>query len=102
MNYLLERAQKVTINNPDDNGWIRLSNSGLSRLDATTTGVDVYGILTTTGNADMNGTLTCTALIETSGFKLKENIKEVNIKDCYSVVKYINPKTFTLLKMKIK
>ena len=36
-------AQKVTINNSDDNGWIRLSNSGLSRLDATTTGVDVYG-----------------------------------------------------------
>ena len=36
-------AQKVTINNPGDNGWIRLSNSGLSRLDATTTGVDVYG-----------------------------------------------------------
>ena len=36
--------QKVTINNPDDNGWTRLSNSGLSRMDATTTGVDVYGI----------------------------------------------------------
>ena len=47
-------AQKVTINSPDDNGWIRLSNSGLSRLDATTTGIDVYGVFTTTGSADIN------------------------------------------------
>ena len=47
-------AQQVIINNPDDNGWIRLSNSGLSRLDATTTGADVHGLLTTTGNADIN------------------------------------------------
>ena len=33
--------QKTTISNPDNDGWIRLSNGGLSRLDATTTGVDV-------------------------------------------------------------
>ena len=37
--------QRVLINNPDDNGWIRLSNNNLSTLDATTTGVDVYGDL---------------------------------------------------------
>ena len=37
-------------------------------------------------------------MIETSDFKLKENIKEVNIKECYSVVKYIKPKTFTFVK----
>ena len=67
-------------------------------MDATTTGVDVYGILTTTGNADINGTLTCTSLIETSDLKLKENIKEVNTKECYSVVKYVKAKTDILIK----
>ena len=91
-------SQRVLINNPDTDGFIRLSNNNLSRLDATNTGVDVYGFFTTTNNADINGTLTCTALIETSDFKLKENIKEVNTKDCYSVVKYIKPKTFTFVK----
>ena len=90
--------QKVTINNPDNDGWIRLSNNGLSRLDATTTGVDVYGVLTTTGNADINGTCTCVALVETSDVKLKENIKEVSNKKCYEVVKYIQPKTYNLIK----
>ena len=90
--------QRVLINNPDTDGFIRLSNNNLSRLDATNTGVDVYGFFTTTNNADIGGTLTCTALIETSDFKLKENIKEVNTKDCYSVVKYIKPKTFNFAK----
>ena len=90
--------QRVLINNPDTDGFIRLSNNNLSRLDATNTGVDVYGFFTTTNNADIGGTLTCAALIETSDFKLKENIKEVNIKDCYSVVKYIKPKTFNFAK----
>ena len=90
--------QRVLINNPDTDGFIRLSNNNLSRLDATNTGVDVYGFFTTTNNADIGGTLTCTALIETSDFKLKENIKEVNTKDCYSVVKYIKPKTFNFVK----
>ena len=91
-------SQRVLINNPDTDGFIRLSNNNLSRLDATNTGVDVYGFFTTTNNADIGGTLTCTALIETSDFKLKENIKEVNTKDCYSVVKYVKPKTFTFVK----
>ena len=91
-------SQRVLINNPDTDGFIRLSNNNLSRLDATNTGVDVYGFFTTTNNADIGGTLTCTALIETSDFKLKENVKEVNTKDCYSVVKYIKPKTFTFVK----
>ena len=90
--------QRVLINNPDTDGFIRLSNNNLSRLDATNTGVDVYGFFTTTNNADIGGTLTCTALIETSDFKLKENIKEVNTKDCYSVVKYVKPKTFNFVK----
>ena len=91
-------SQRVLINNPDTDGFIRLSNNNLSRLDATNTGVDAYGFFTTTNNADTGGTLTCTALIETSDFKLKENIKEVNTKDCDSVVKYVKPKTFNFVK----
>ena len=46
--------QRVLINNPDDNGWVRLSNSNLSTLDATTTGVDVYGDLSYTGSLVVN------------------------------------------------
>ena len=90
-------SQRVLINNPDTDGFIRLSNNNLSRLDATNTGVDVYGFFTTTNNADINGTLTCTALIETSDVKLKENIKEVNNRECYKVVKYIQPKTYIFI-----
>ena len=90
-------SQRVLINNPDTDGFIRLSNNNLSRLDATNTGVDVYGFFTTTNNADINGTLTCTALIETSDVKLKENIKEVNNRECYKVVKYIQPKTYIVI-----
>ena len=59
-------SQRVLINNPDTHGFIRLSNNNLSRLDATNTGVDVYGILTTTGNAEIGGNVTCVALTETS------------------------------------
>ena len=90
--------QRVLINNPDDDGFIRLSNNNLSRLDATNTGVDVYGFFTTTNNADIGGNLTCVALTETSDAKLKENIKEVNTKECYKAVKYIKPKTYNFIK----
>ena len=38
-------SQRVFINNPDANGWIRFTNNEFSRLDITTTGVDVYGDL---------------------------------------------------------
>ena len=87
-------SQRVLINNPDTDGFIRLSKNNLSRLDATNTGVDVYGFLTTTNNADIGGNLTCVALTETSDSKLKENVKEANIKECYKAVKYIKPKTY--------
>ena len=90
--------QRVLINNPDDDGFIRLSNNNLSRLDATNTGVDVYGFLTTTNNADIGGNVTCVALTETSDAKLKENIKEINTKECYKAVKYIKPKTYNFIK----
>ena len=90
--------QRVLINNPDNDGLIRLSNNNLSRLDATNTGVDVYGFFTTTNNADIGGNVTCVALTETSDAKLKENVKEVNTKECYKVVKYIKPKTYNFIK----
>ena len=91
-------SQRVFINNPDDNGWIRFNNNGLSRLDITTTGVDVYGLFTTTNNADIGGSVTCVALTETSDAKLKENIKEINTKECYKAVKFIKPKTYNFIK----
>ena len=90
--------QRVLINNPDDDGFIRLSNNNLSRLDATNTGVDVYGVFTTTSNADIGGNVTCVALTETSDAKLKENIKEIDTKECYKAVKYIKPKTYNFIK----
>ena len=90
-------SQRVLINNPDTDGFIRLSNNNLSRLDATNSGVDVYGFFTTTNNADIGGNLTCVALTETSDSKLKENIKEVNTKECYKTVKYIKPKTYNFI-----
>ena len=75
--------QRVLINNPDDNGWIRLSNNNLSTMDATTTGVDVYGDLSYTGS-----------LIPSSDKRLKKDIKEVNSKKAVELVKYIKPKTY--------
>ena len=79
----ITRQQRVLINNPDDNGWIRLSNNNLSTLDATTTGVDVYGDLSYTGS-----------LIPSSDKRLKKDIKEVNSKQAVELVKYIKPKTY--------
>ena len=87
-------SQRVLINIPDTDGYIRSSNNNVSRLDTTNTGVDVYGILTTTGNAEIGGNVTCVALTETSDSKLKENIKEANTRECYKAVKYIKPKTY--------
>ena len=75
--------QRVLINNPDDNGWIRLSNNNLSTLDATTTGVDVYGDLSYTGS-----------LIPSSDKRLKKDIKELNSKKAVELLKYIKPKTY--------
>ena len=72
--------QNMITNDPDNDGWIRLSNSGLSRLDISNSSVDIHGILTTTGNAGLNGTCTGVALAETSDVELKESIKEVNNK----------------------
>ena len=78
--------QRVLINNPDDNGWIRLSNNNLSTLDATTTGVDVYGDLSYTGS-----------LRPSSDKRLKKDIKEVNSKKAVELVRYIKPKTYQFI-----
>ena len=76
-------SQRVLINNPDTDGFIRLSNNNLSRLDATNTGVDVYGDLSYTGS-----------LIPSSDKRLKKDIKELNSKKAVELVKYIKPKTY--------
>ena len=76
-------SQRVLINNPDTDGLIRLSNNNLSRLDATNSGVDVYGDLSYTGS-----------LIPSSDKRLKKDIKEVNSKKAVELVKYIKPKTY--------
>ena len=76
-------SQRVLINNPDTDGLIRLSNNNLSRLDATNTGVDVYGDLSYTGS-----------LIPSSDKRLKKDIKELNSKKAVELVKYIKPKTY--------
>ena len=76
-------SQRVFIDNPDDNGWIRFNNNGLSRLDITTTGVDVYGDLSYSGS-----------LVPSSDKRLKKDIKEVNSKKTVELVKYIKRKTY--------
>ena len=76
-------SQRVLINNPDTDGFIRLSNNNLSRLDATNNGVDVYGDLSYTGS-----------LIPSSDKRLKKDIKELNSKKAVELVKYIKPKTY--------
>ena len=76
-------SQRVLINNPDTDGFIRLSKNNLSRLDATNNGVDVYGDLSYTGS-----------LIPSSDKRLKKDIKELNSKKAVELVKYIKPKTY--------
>ena len=51
---------------------IRLGVNNLSVLDASSAGVDMYGDTTCTGTGSYNGTMTCSALIETSDANLKE------------------------------
>ena len=76
-------SQRALINIPDTDGFIRLSNNNLSRLDATNTGVDVYGDLSYTGS-----------LIPSSDKRLKKDIKELNSIKAIELVKYIKPKTY--------
>ena len=41
---------------------------------------------------------TCVALTETSDAKLKENIQEINTKECYEAAKHIKPKAYNFIK----
>ena len=76
-------SQRVLINNPDTDGLVRLSNNDLSRLDATNSGVDVYGDLSYTGS-----------LVPSSDKRLKKDIKELNSKKAVELVKYMKPQTY--------
>ena len=58
----------------------------------------MYGDTTCTGTGSYNGTMTCSALIETSDANLKENLREANTKECYKAVKYVKPKTYNFTK----
>ena len=90
-------SEVVKFDNPDTDGEIVMSINNTNRLGITSVGVDIYGFLTGTSTATFTSTVTCSALIETSDKKLKDNIKEVNDKECYNVVNYIRPKTFNLI-----
>ena len=73
-------SNRVKFNNPDSAGLIFLSINGANICEISSTGLHV------------NGTAT-----ETSDARLKEDIKEINSKTCYDIVKYIKPKEFNFV-----
>ena len=73
-------SQRVKIDNPDSDGIIVLSINGANICEISSAGLHV------------NGTAT-----ETSDARLKEDIKEINSKMCYDIVKYIEPKEFNFV-----
>ena len=70
-------SQRVKMDNLDSDGLIFLSINGASICEVSSTALHV------------NGTST-----ETSDARLKQDIKEINSKTCYDIVKYIKPKEF--------
>ena len=70
-------SERVKMDNPDSDGLIFLSINGANICEISSAGLHV------------NGTAT-----ETSDARLKEDIKEINSKTCYDIVKYIKPKEF--------
>ena len=70
-------SERVKMDNPDSDGLIFLSINGVNICEISSSGLHV------------NGTAT-----ETSDARLKEDIKEINSKTCYDIVKYIKPKEF--------
>ena len=73
-------SERVKMDNPDSDGLIFLSINGANICEISSTGLHV------------NGTAT-----ETSDGRLKEDIKEINCKKCYDIVKYIKPKEFNFI-----
>ena len=70
-------SERVKMDNPDSDGLIFLSINGANICEISSAGLHV------------NGTAT-----ETSDARLKQDIKEINSKTCYDIVKYIKPKEF--------
>ena len=73
-------SERVKMDNPDSDGLILLSRNGANICEISSAGLHV------------NGTAT-----ETSDARLKEDIKEINSKTCYDIVKYIKPKEFNFI-----
>ena len=73
-------SQRVKMDNPDADGIVFTSIAGANILEVSNTGIYVNG-----------------SVGSSSDSKLKENIKEINNKDCVKLVKYIKPKTFNFI-----
>ena len=73
-------SQRVKLDNNDADGLIFFSINGANICEVSSTGLHV------------NGTST-----ETSDERLKQDIKEINSKTCYDIVKYIKPKEFNFV-----
>ena len=73
-------SERVKMDNPDSDGLIFLSINGANICEIASAGLHVNGIAT-----------------ETSDARLKEDIKEINSKACYDIVKYIKPKEFNFV-----
>ena len=70
-------SQRVKMDNPDTDGIVFTSIAGANILEVSNTGIYVNG-----------------SVGSSSDSKLKENIKEINNKECMKILKYIKPKTF--------
>ena len=73
-------SERVKMDNPDSDGLMFLSINGNNIWEISNAGLHVNGIAT-----------------ETSDARLKEDIKEINSKACYDMVKYIKPKEFNFV-----
>ena len=71
------QSRRVTLDNPNSIGLTYLAISGNNICEVSSTGLHVNG-----------------AVSETSDRKLKENVKEINTKNCIDLIKYIKPKTY--------
>ena len=73
-------SERVKMDNNDADGLIFLSISGANICEISSAGLHVNGSST-----------------EASDARLKEDIKEINSKMCYDIVKYIKPKEFNFV-----
>ena len=73
-------SERVKMDNNDADGLIFLSINGANICEISSAGLHVNGSST-----------------ETSDARLKEDIKEINSKMCYDIVKYIKPKEFNFV-----